>query len=87
MLIELEELQLKQDKDKEDYEKIVFLYERIEAQEKIIKRLKKVLKKEEKEEYVKRDMLKKIVTAWIITVPVAGIFSAMIFFIIKGMML
>jgi PiT family inorganic phosphate transporter len=31
-------------------------------------------------------MLKKIVAAWIITVPVAGFFSAMIFFIIKGMM-
>jgi len=87
MVIELDELQNKKYKEKEDYEKIVELFEKIESQEKILKRLKKVLKKETKEEYVKRDMLKKIVTAWIITVPVAGIFSAMIFFIIKGMML
>ena len=87
MVIELDELQSKENKDKDDYKTIVELFEKIESQEKIIKRLRKVLKKEEKEEYVKRDMLKKIVTAWIITVPVAGIFSAIIFFVIKGMML
>jgi PiT family inorganic phosphate transporter len=87
MVIELDELQHKKDKEKEDYKKIVELFEKVESQERIIKRLKKVLKKEAKEEYVKRDMVKKIVTAWIITVPVAGMFSAMIFFIIKGMML
>ena len=38
-------------------------------------------------EYVKRDMLKKIIAAWIVTVPVAGLFSAVIFFVIKGIML
>jgi len=87
MVIELDELQTKENKDKDDYKTIVELFEKIESQEKIVKRLRKVLKKEEKEEYVKRDMVKKIVTAWVITVPVAGIFSAIIFFVIKGMML
>jgi phosphate/sulfate permease len=29
-------------------------------------------------------MVKKIVLAWIITVPVAGVLSAFIFFILKG---
>ena len=87
MVIELDELQSKENKDKDDYKTIVELFEKIESQEKIVKRLRKVLKKEEKEEYVKRDMVKKIVTAWVITVPVAGIFSAIIFFVIKGMML
>jgi PiT family inorganic phosphate transporter len=83
---ELDELKNKENKDKRDYETIVNLYEEIEINEKILKKLRKILKKEEKTEYVKRDMLKKIVAAWIITVPVAGFFSAMIFFIIKGMM-
>jgi len=87
MVIELDELQSKENKNKDDYKTIVELFEKIESQEKIVKRLRKVLKKEEKEEYVKRDMVKKIVTAWVITVPVAGIFSAIIFFVIKGMML
>jgi PiT family inorganic phosphate transporter len=83
---ELDELKNKQNKDKRDYETIVNLYEEIERNEKTLKKLRKILKKEEKTEYVKRDMLKKIVAAWIITVPVAGFFSAMIFFVIKGMM-
>jgi PiT family inorganic phosphate transporter len=87
MVIELDNIQKQSTKTKEDYEKIVSLYEHIEAQEKIVKRLRKILKKEIKTEYVKRDMLKKIVAAWVITVPVAGFFSALIFFVIKGMML
>jgi PiT family inorganic phosphate transporter len=83
--LKLEELQKKEDKDKSEYEKIVALFEEIEQEEKTLKKLKKILKKEIKTEYVKRDMIKKIVTAWIITVPVAGLFSAIIFFVIKGM--
>ena len=71
MVIELENIQKQFNKTKEDYEKIVSLYEHIESQEKTIKRLRKILKKEIKTEYVKRDMLKKIIAAWIITVPVA----------------
>jgi len=84
MSIELDELQQKDNKQKDDYEQIVHLFENIEREEKTLKKLKKILKKEEKTEYVKRDMLKKIVTAWVITVPVAGFFSAIIFFVIKG---
>ena len=52
-----------------------------------IKNFKKILKKEEKVKYVKRDLFKKIIAAWIITVPVAALLSAMIFFMIKGIML
>jgi len=83
--LRLEELQKKEEKDKSEYEEIVYLFEEIEKEEKALKKLKKILKKEIKTEYVKRDMIKKIVTAWIITVPIAGIFSAIIFFVIKGM--
>jgi PiT family inorganic phosphate transporter len=36
--------------------------------------------------YVKRDAIKKIVAAWIITVPAAACLSAAVFFMIKGIM-
>jgi len=58
--------------------------ELIEAQKAQKKRVKKI-KKALKESYVKRGMVKKIIAAWIITVPAAAILSAIIFYIIKGM--
>jgi PiT family inorganic phosphate transporter len=85
--LELEDLQQKSDKSKDDYKRIVELIEIIEDLEKTIKRFKKILKKEEKVKYVKRDLFKKIIAAWLITVPVAAVLAAMIFFMIKGMML
>jgi len=85
--LELEDLQQKTEKNKDDYKRIVELIEITEDLEKNIKRLKKILKKEEKVKYVKRDLFQKIVAAWVITVPVAAVLSAMIFFMIKGMML
>jgi len=84
---ELEDIQQKEDKSKEDYKRIVELIEIIEDLEKTIKRFKKILKNEEKVKYVKRDLFKKIIAAWLITVPVAAVLAAMIFFMIKGMML
>ena len=54
--------------------------ERIKLQKKKVKSLKRSLR----ENYVKRGMVKKIVAAWVITVPAAAILSAMIFYIIKG---
>ncbi len=57
------------------------LIEAHKAQKKVVKRLKKAIR----ERYVKRGMVKKIVAAWIITVPAAAVVSALIFYIIKGM--
>jgi len=85
--LELEDLQQKSDKTKEDYKRIVELIEINESLEQTLKRFKKILKKEEKVKYVKRDLFKKIIAAWLITVPVAAVLAAMIFFMIKGMML
>jgi len=85
--LELEDLQHKTDKNKDDYKRIVELIEISENLEKTLKRFKKILKKEEKVKYVKRDLFKKIIAAWLITVPVAAMLAAMIFFMIKGMML
>ena len=79
------ELQQKNDKTLEDYEKIVELIKEIRFEEKKIKKEKKAIKSVKKEKYVKRDAVKKIVAAWIVTVPVAALLSAMIFYMLKGM--
>ncbi|SFV91020.1 Probable low-affinity inorganic phosphate transporter [hydrothermal vent metagenome] len=65
----------------EDPVKKLVLVEAHKAQKKEVKRLKKMLK----EEYVKRDMVKKIVAAWVITVPAAAMLAALIFYVIKGL--
>ena len=53
-----------------------------------------LLKKDRKElrnlyhkELVKRSMLLKIAAAWVITVPLAGVLAAMLYFMIRGMLL
>jgi len=64
----------------EDYKRQVELIEAQKKQKKKVKNLKRTLK----ENYVKRGMVKKIVAAWVITVPAAAILSAIIFYILKG---
>ena len=64
----------------DDYKRKSELFEIIKTEKKSAKVLKKALR----ENYVKRGMVKKIITAWVITVPVAAVLSAMIFFVIKG---
>lgn len=77
----------KETKIKEDYERIVELYKLIADEEEAIKSTKKHMKKAKKVEYVKRDAVKKIIAAWLITVPAAAILSAILFFMIKGIMI
>ena len=84
---ELKTLEAKNDKKKNDYERIVDLYKVIDEEEEKVKESKKQLKNAEKIQYVKRDAVKKIVAAWIITVPAAAVLSAMIYFMIKGIVL
>jgi PiT family inorganic phosphate transporter len=91
---ELEKLQKTVDKlltrdgkDKEDYKEIVKLHSMIDELETRVKVEKKDFKKAKKQKYVKRDAVKKIVAAWIITVPMAGLLSAGIYFMIRGIML
>ncbi len=64
----------------EDPAKKLELIEAHKRQKKKVKSLKRSLR----ENYVKRGMVKKIVAAWVITVPAAAILSAIIFFVIKG---
>jgi len=84
---ELKSLELKADKEKNDYERIVELYKMIDVEEDKIKVAKKILKSAEKVQYVKRDAVKRIVAAWLITVPTAAGLAALIYFVIRGISL
>ncbi len=64
----------------EDYKRQVELLEALKRQKKKVKSIKRSLR----ENYVKRGMVKKIVAAWVITVPAAAVLSAIIFYILKG---
>ena len=83
---ELSTLEKKAEKTQAEYERIVELYKLISSEEKIIKSTKKHIKKSKKVEYVKRDAVKKIVAAWIITVPAAATLAAILFYMIRGIM-
>ena len=67
-------------KTEEDYKKQVELMAQLKYKKKKVKSLKKSLR----ENYVKRGMVKKIVAAWVITVPAAAALSAIIFYVLKG---
>ena len=84
---ELKTLESKNDKQKDDYKRIVKLYQMIDEEEIKLKESKKHLKSAKKVQYVKRDAIKKIVAAWVITVPAAAVLSAVIYFMIKGIVL
>ncbi len=81
---ELKTLEDKEQKSKEDYARVVDLYKLIDDEEAKIKVAKKHIKNAQKVKYVKRDAVKKILAAWLITVPAAAILSAAIFFMIRG---
>ncbi len=76
--------QIKENKSKEEYKRIIELFEVISEYEKELKRETKALKRVQKTKYVKRSAVNKIIAAWIITVPMAATVSALIFFIHKG---
>lgn len=83
---ELKKLNKKADKSEQDYHRITALYRTIDDEEDAIKKAKKELKKDQKTLHVKRDAIKKIITAWLITVPSAAVMAAGIFYMIKGIM-
>jgi len=84
---ELKTLEEKSGKSKGDYVRVVDLYKMIDREEDLIKDAKKQLKSAEKVKYVKRDAVKKIIAAWVITVPAAAVLSAAIFFMIRGIVI
>ena len=84
---QLAALEEKEKKSQVDYERVVELYKLKESEEKLIKSAKRHLKQTKKIQYVKRDAVKKIIAAWLITVPAAAILAGLLFFMIKGIML
>ena len=84
---ELKKMEKKEDKKKKDYQRIAKLYSLLEEESKAVKEAKRQLKTDKHVQYVKRDALKKIVAAWVITVPAAAILSAAIYFMIRGIVL
>jgi len=84
---ELSKLEKQDDKTTAQYERVVELYKLIADEEKLIKSTKRHIKQTKKVEYVKRDAVKKIIAAWLITVPAAAVLAAILFFMIKGIML
>ena len=83
---ELKTIESNEKKNKKDYIRIVELHQLIEDKQELVKEEKKDFKDAKKIKYVKRDAVKKIIAAWIITVPAAAMLSAGIFFMIKGIM-
>jgi len=83
----VDKLLKKENKEKDDYKEIVKLHSLIDELETRVKIEKKDFKKAKKQKYVKREAVKKIIAAWIITVPMAALLSAGIYFMIKGIVL
>jgi PiT family inorganic phosphate transporter len=74
-------------KDKKVYKQVGKLYELVDHEEKILEEEKTLVNSLQRKRYVKRDAFKKIIAAWLITVPVAALLSAAIYYMIRGMML
>ena len=85
--LEIKQLDAKPEKLEGDYVRIVELYKLIAEENKIIKSTKRHIKKAKRVEYVKRDAVKKIIAAWVITVPAAATLAAILFYMIKGIMI
>jgi PiT family inorganic phosphate transporter len=86
-IAERKTLESKSTKEEADYERIVELYKMANEEETKIKNSKKDLKTAQKCEYVKRDAVKKILAAWVITVPAAALLSALVYYMIRGIVL
>lgn len=65
---------------REDYKRRVELSDEAKDQKAKVKKIKKTLR----DNYVKRGLVKKIVTAWIVTVPTAAVLSAIVFYVLQG---
>lgn len=83
---EIIQLEAISEKTKKDYKRIVELHNLIDEKNELVALEKRELKSAKKVKYVKRDAIKKIVAAWVITVPAAAVLSAAVFFMIKGIM-
>lgn len=84
---ELIKLEAIKEKSKSTYIKIVDLFKKIDEIEAQVKQDKKDFKIAKGSKYVKRDAVKKIIAAWVITVPASALLSAGIYYMIKGIVI
>jgi len=83
---ELNELKSLDNHSNEELSRMEELKMLIDIEEETIKAEKKHLKRAKKAQYVKRSAIMKIIAAWLITVPAAAMIAALVFYIIKTMM-
>ncbi len=81
---DLVKLEAIKDKNKATYIRIVELFKKIDEIEAQVKQEKKDFKQAKGAKYVKRDAVKKIIAAWVITVPASALLGAGIYYMIKG---
>jgi PiT family inorganic phosphate transporter len=79
---ELSDLESNTENSEQEREKMTKLLRAIAREEKA----EKVIVEDKVAGYVKRDIVKKVITAWLITVPSTAVLSACIFFVIKAFM-
>jgi PiT family inorganic phosphate transporter len=72
------------EKGEEAYARLSTLNTLIEAEKAQIAEEHRRLEAAERVRYVKRSHIRRIIAAWIITVPVAGMLSAILYFVIRG---
>ena len=82
----LNKLERKKYRSDQDHENISTMYQEIDKEIDTIKKAKKILKKDKKNLYVKRDAMKKIITAWVITVPASAVLAGGMFYMIESIM-
>jgi PiT family inorganic phosphate transporter len=81
---ELDSLEKKPNKSEQQYSRITDLYRLMDERNGCVVSIKTWLKNNEKSVYVKRNAVRTIVTAWVITLPASAVMSASIYYIITA---
>jgi PiT family inorganic phosphate transporter len=81
------ELQALENSENKNYKRITEVQQQLQKEQTTSNLADKNIGEITEANYVQKSYVSKIVSAWIITVPIAAVLSAMIFFIIRGIMI